>query len=64
MFDELVAGSWRWMLCPKFSIALMLLNIRTEIFAAFDLLFSEENVFPPSEAGKTSVYSFCLRLSN
>jgi hypothetical protein len=38
------------MLCPKLSTALILLNVRTEISAAFDLLFSEENVFPPSEA--------------
>jgi hypothetical protein len=52
------------MLCPKLSTSLILLDVRTEIFAAFDLLFSEENVFPPSEAVKTSVYSFCSRLSN
>jgi hypothetical protein len=32
----------------------------TKVFAAFDLLFSKENVFPPSEAGRTRVYSFYL----
>jgi hypothetical protein len=36
------------------------LMFRTKVFAAFDLLFSEENVFPPSEAGKTRVHSFYL----
>jgi hypothetical protein len=33
---------------------------QTGVFAAFDLLFSKENVLPPSEVGKTRVYSFYL----
>jgi hypothetical protein len=34
---------------------------RTKVFAAFDLLFSKENVFPPPlGSGETRVYSFYL----
>jgi hypothetical protein len=35
---------------------------RTELVTAFELQLSEENVFPPSEAGIISVRPFCLGL--